>query len=461
MKKKMIIIIAICLILCICIFSLIFINNKTVATIILDINPSIEINLLKNKKVKNIKALNNDAKEIIENNFKGKSLDDVLKDITKNVINKGYVEDNQVAILLYATENIDNEELQNKIRNIFGEKEIYADVIVIDKITKEDEKIAKKYNISISKAAYINSITKENDNLNVDNILTKPIKELNEMKNTGNYCEEGYFLEGDFCFKEINRENAISGKVCPKGYYEYKGICYEEAPVEDSDNLVCNDNFKLVDNKCVRTLEVNAKAAKYSCTKGEEMTRAKAGLTDSNAGDANDIVCVDTTNVKHPMTPCELPASDPTERMSSGGKCYWHKAPVIEAGCPGKIQVNGFCWDDATNIYICEGARDGKQYKSKDEICENSIKYIEPTITEYKCEDKNARLNGTKCLIEEVEDARHERYCQNGYNLIDDAKCLNFNNIKNKENGYVCKNENSKLKDNVCIIYETVEAKHN
>ena len=43
----------------------------------------------------------------------------------------------------------------------FSKDDIGAEIIVINKINKEDIKLAKKYNINPAKAAYINSIVKD------------------------------------------------------------------------------------------------------------------------------------------------------------------------------------------------------------------------------------------------------------------------------------------------------------
>lgn len=431
-------------------------NNVIISTITLDINPSIEINLNRDEKVINVKALNNDAKDIIEN-LKGKTMVESINVLTNNLIEKGYIEDKQVMILLHSEGKIDNKNILNIVSKSFNEKDIFTEIIVVDNITKEDIKFAKMNNISAAKASYINSIIDDNQQIDKNNLIDKSVRELSETKTTGKYCEAGYSLEGDFCLKEIKRENASNGMVCPQGYYEYNNVCYEEIPIEEKDNYICRDEFTLNGTKCLRTNVLNAEPTKYLCEKGESKTRAEMNLTDVNSGDANDIVCVDLSTATHPVTPCELPPGDPTERMSYGGKCYWHRAPVLPEGCPGSIKVAGECWQDASNIYICEGYRDGKQYKSKNEYCEHSIKYIEPIVTEYKCPEDYV-LNGNKCEKEESEDAMHERYCKEGYSLVNNDRCINYNKTTNKENGLVCNKENERLKGNQCITYEIIDA---
>ena len=456
MNKKIIIpIIVIIIILVVC---FIIYNNRTISSITLDINPSIRIDIGKDERVKKIIPLNDDANGIIDNNVVGKNLDDVLGTIAHNVINKGYGKDDRISIILYSKGNIDNEIIKNKIIHEFGERRYNAEIITIDNITKEDEELAKKYNISSSKAAYLNEVMEVNNNIEIDDVLNKSINELEETKMTGNYCDKDYNLEGSFCIKEIRRENALIGNVCPVNSYEYKGKCYEEDPSEETDKLLCHDDFKLEDNNCIRIHEIKRTPSKYECTKGEAKTRSEMGLTSKDAGDANDIVCVDLSKATHPVSPCELPASDPTERMKSGGKCYWHRAPVIPGGCPGKIKVNGECWDDASNILICAGYRDGKQYQSRDEYCEHSIKYIDPEVTEYICENGYEMVDN-KCIRKEQQDPYHERICPSGYNLVNNDRCINYNKTINKVEGYYCENDEARLKDDKCIYYEAIEAK--
>ena len=304
-------------------------------------------------------------------------------------------------------------------------------------------------------------MTKENENITSQDLINKPVKELKATKETGNYCDDGYILEGDFCLREKERIVASNGKVCPDRYYDDNGTCYAEEAVIDTNELTCDEESTLNGKKCLRKMSIDAEPSKYSCSNGEAKTRLELGLSSANDGNAKQVLCVDYSNATHPVTPCELPADDPTERMSSGGRCYWHRAPVIAEGCPGKIQVGGECWDDASSIYICAGYRDGKQYGSRDEYCEHSIKYTDPTIIEYKCSEDNYTLNGNKCERTEEYNAFHVRTCLDGYTKTENDHCLDRTKTTAKVDGFICDMENSKLKGNECIIYEIIEAKHN
>jgi len=245
MKKKIIIPIIVCLVIVIGIIGFIIWNNRTVSTITLDINPSIEINLDRNEKVKSIIALNDDAKDILDDNYKGKSLDDTFEILITNLVEKGYVnKENELDVVLYVDGKITNKMVSEKIEFEFGKKEIHTEIITIDNVTKEDEKLAKEYNVSPAKIAYIKTIVKENEGINVEDLANKSVSEINETKITGKYCESGYTLEGDWCLKEINRTQALQGNVCPDGYTEHEGKCYEEVGAIETNNYVCNDGFK-------------------------------------------------------------------------------------------------------------------------------------------------------------------------------------------------------------------------
>lgn len=456
MKKKIIISIIICLILLTGILGFIIWNNKTVSTITLDINPSIEIKLNRKEQVKSITALNDDAKEIIDNKIKGKSLEDTFEILITNLIEKGYIEERKnIDVVLYVDGSISNEKVSEKIEFEFGKKNVHSEIIVIDKIEKEDEKLAKKYNISPAKVAYIRTLTDENEKIDVEDMANKSVGEITETKNSGKYCDKESILEGDWCLKEIDRVPAVSGEVCPIGYYEYNGKCYEEGRREETNELACREGFTLKGTKCENVITTVAEPSKYACSRGEAKTKLELNQTNPEAGDSNEIVCVDYSSATHPVSPCET--NDGTEYTVVRGTCYWHRAPVIESGCPGKIQVGGMCWDDASNILICEGYRDGRQYSSRSEYCENSINYYEPTITEYKCND-DFTLKGTQCEKIEIEDAWHKTKCEAGYTEVD-GRCINMNNAINKTDGYICDIKDSRVTGNMCVVYDIKPAK--
>ena len=459
MKKTKIILIVIISIVAIIGTVLLLKNNKTEeekvsSTLIIDINPSVEISLTETKIIKKIVALNDDAKGII-NDVEGKNFEDGMSIIVDNLLKNNYIEDKQAMILLHVDGQDDHYE--EEIRRKFQEKDIYTDIIVINEITDEDKEIAKKYNISDSKAAYINSIVKK-DNIDIELLYDRSIRELQNTKEHGWYCEKGYTVDGAQCLKEIERVQAKQGKVCSEGYYEYNGKCYEEKPIEDTDNLKCRDGYTLKDNKCYRTETFAATPDKQTCSKGQLKKKSDIGLAVLGSGD-DAYVCADMSSAKEPVLRCLYN----TGHIMINGKCYNGPAPTINGGCPnGDTLRNGWCYSlDTYDQYQCP---DGRIYeKSKGSVpkyCPDTIKTTSPIVSSYTCPE-GSTLNGSKCNRELLEEAERERACPTGFNKVNNDRCININNTKEKQDGYVCEQDNSRLKGTTCIIYEIVEAKRN
>ena len=443
MKKNRIILIIICLLFIVLVgISFFFWNNKTLSIVTLDINPSIEIQLMKENTVKKVIALNEDGKKIISNNLKGKKLEESLKIIVDNIIEKGYAEDEHLIVLLYSNGNIDNGKIISLLADQFAQKGADAEMISVDKITKEDKKMAEKYGISPAKAVYINELTKKNKNLSAAELINKQVKELIEMKNTSNYCEEGYTLEGDLCYKEIERVAASIGDVCPRYYFEYNGTCYEEVGSIDGPNDTCLDNFTMENGVCTLT---DSHRAQGHCESGEYNDRDDVCIEKEYTGDAYEY--------------CRDPG-----RTLYDHKCLATK-PSINGGCLGNdMYYNGKCVNTIDDYYLAEWmcpdgqniSRPNGELLYEDKKCYNE-KRTAPIS--YTCED-GFTVNGNTCIKVETHPIEKEKICPTGYTLIQMDRCINLNKTKEFESGHVCKEENSKVKGNQCIIYEIIPANH-
>ena len=159
-------------------------NNQAVvaSTIILDINPSIKINLDVYENVVSIIALNEGAAYVIPNNLVGKSLNDAITLVTDELIEKGYAKDGNISMLISTSGEIKANVVENLLVETFEEKEIIANIIIQD-ISDAASSVAEAYNISESKASYIESIIKDNASLTIDELKDKSITELEEIKN--------------------------------------------------------------------------------------------------------------------------------------------------------------------------------------------------------------------------------------------------------------------------------------
>jgi len=444
MNKKTIIIIITALIIILGITGFIIWNNNNQigSTISLDINSGIEINLTKSEKVKSVTALTSNANEIINDDLKGKSLNDTLKIIIDNVIEKDYIKD-EVAILVNTAGNIDREKVKNIIEKTFEKKQIDALVIEVENITDDDKDFASEHDISPAKAAYINLITSENDEINQNILIDKPISELKETKETGRYCDEGYTLEGEFCVKEIGREVAINDSICPNGYEEVNGVCYEASSTIDEE--YCKNNLKLENGKCVGTEKVDAKAKCSTGTYNSKTNKCEV-LAYINAGTK---VCRESDDL-----------------LLDNGKCAVHHMgahfdepdAVIDPNtecCCGDTYKNGWCYNlpngdydstikCSTGTYYDSGEKGAGCYK---------LESSDPT---YYCD--NGTLDSNKCVISVSKNPDKRPTCKDGLTLLENRICIDKNSTKEKEAGYRCEKENSRLENDTCIILEIVEA---
>lgn len=153
------------------------IDNLIAASITMDINPSIRLDLNKNMQVIEVVSLNADAKDLVDSNYKGKKLKEVVSGITDKLIDKGYAKE-ELTILLGVSGNIKSEEVKEIISNRLEEKEITYDII-IPLINENSADIAKEYNITESKAAYLEEVINKYTDLKIEDIKDLSIKDIN------------------------------------------------------------------------------------------------------------------------------------------------------------------------------------------------------------------------------------------------------------------------------------------
>ena len=453
MNKKYLISI-ICILVIFGLLGVFYFINKPYYIVTIDINPSIQIDMDRNEKVKRIKALNSDAKEVIKGIEKGGNLGDTINSITRKAVEKDYVKDDNLVLLMHATREVDKDGIERGLSQEFDGYRV--EVVEINNITLEDEIYARRNGISPAKAAYINEIS-NNIGVSKEELVEKPIEELEESKDTGFYCDNGYKLEGTRCIKELGREKAKEGMVCEAEYRLYDGKCYKEDMPHETGNYRCgNPELNFNGTICEKTFTENANP-EYECSKCELMR--KGDLFSTGGRDSEKYYCVDKSTGKKPTLRC---LTNPGHIMING-KCYNGPAPLINGGCPGADKpIKGGCYSlDNEDQWVCpNGDIYHVSQDSVPELCPDTLTYITPKIKGYNC-NEGWTLEGTKCTRYESEEAIREMACSSGFTLVEGGACLNYKDVKEQKQGYFCDKENSRLEGTTCITVDEVDAKHN
>ncbi|MBO5744743.1 MAG: hypothetical protein J6R60_03040, partial [Clostridia bacterium] len=91
-------------------------ENEILATITIDVNPSIEINVDENEKVLCVSPLNEDAQEVIGTmDFEGTSLDVTVHALVGSMVTKGYMTQMKNSVLVSVESENDTTALREKL----------------------------------------------------------------------------------------------------------------------------------------------------------------------------------------------------------------------------------------------------------------------------------------------------------------------------------------------------------
>lgn len=197
-------------------------DTNVVSIITLDINPSIKIELNKDKKVVNIISLNDDGKEIIEGSYVGKELKEVVNGITDKLIDKGYAKEGLV-ILVGVSGEVKGEEIKVMIGDKLDEEKAKYNII-IPEVSKTSIELAKKYNITESKAAYLEEIINKYTDIKIEDIKDMSIGDIiNKTEGASKNTEEEN--------GKGNNNNGTSGGygTLEKCDHVYRALTNEEA----------------------------------------------------------------------------------------------------------------------------------------------------------------------------------------------------------------------------------------
>ena len=177
---------------------LVFRQENAVASVVsLDVNPSIELNVNKREKVLSCRALNEDARKLLEDMNGGADLEGVKLEVAVNAIvgslvRSGYLSSISSAIMI-SVEDRDaaraeklQRELMNAVDGILQTSQSQASVLT--QTVAQDaalEQQARENRISTGKAALIKRIIAMNDRLSFEALATLSVGELKDLAEAG------------------------------------------------------------------------------------------------------------------------------------------------------------------------------------------------------------------------------------------------------------------------------------
>lgn len=182
-----------------------WLNSGVNATIGIDVNPSIRLQLNKNNTILQILANNEDAEDIIENlETTDNSLDSAVDAIVTALVNEGYLTEDTNSVLVSV--ECDNEkkgkDLQQKlteeINDALADKELSGSVVSQTVVAPDSElkSLAEQYGISIGKARLIRELAATGTH-DFDDLHTLTVNELNLLLADGNKKIENVTTDGN------------------------------------------------------------------------------------------------------------------------------------------------------------------------------------------------------------------------------------------------------------------------
>lgn len=202
-------------------------NHAIASTIMLDVNPSIEIQVNKGEKVLDVKALNEDAKIVVgDMDFSGSSLDVTVNALIGSMLRNGYISDAANSILV----TVDNDDpavgqaMQSRLMseiNAILESGNVSGAVLGQTVTNDSEiqKLAEQYGITIGKAKLIKQITQQNTFYTFEDLVPLTINELNLISESG-----GTKLENIESIGTASSSAYIGEQAAKDAAFEHAGV---------------------------------------------------------------------------------------------------------------------------------------------------------------------------------------------------------------------------------------------
>ena len=173
-------------------------NQVYASTVILDINPQIEITLDEDDKVMTVVALNNDGDTIINHDveYKNMTLDEFIEYLIEKLDQQGIIISTEDNVILIHVDGV-SESVKARVLEKLQER-ITAETVRHNKVMKfiktndveltddqlaEVNRVAKEYNINPARIIIIQRIRSLDDSYTIRELATKTMRELYNLEN--------------------------------------------------------------------------------------------------------------------------------------------------------------------------------------------------------------------------------------------------------------------------------------
>ncbi|MFP4457626.1 MAG: PepSY domain-containing protein, partial [Clostridia bacterium] len=180
------------------VFGVMNIYNAPVGSVILDVNPSIEIVTNRLDTVIEVRALNNDAEKMLEDfQLDDRDVESVVDELVDLMISTGYItggEDNLVMLTVYE-ENANQEVLDRmnkQIKAYLENQKISA--TILNQVAKDSDE-DQDGQTSTGKRGLINKLVDSDDELNYNNLASISIKDIILMSESMGLTPKDLFLQ--------------------------------------------------------------------------------------------------------------------------------------------------------------------------------------------------------------------------------------------------------------------------
>ena len=184
-------------------------ENTAVASVSLDVNPSVEIKVNQKEKVVSVTALNEDGQQIIaEMDFEGSSLEVTVNALIGSMLRQGYlsVSANSVLVSVESTDSEQAAALEQRLREEIGgllESGGVSAAVLSQQVNADEElrTLAEEYGLSLGKAQLIRDITAQDSRYSFADLAGLTINQLNLLseeltlsgvQRSGQASEAGY-----------------------------------------------------------------------------------------------------------------------------------------------------------------------------------------------------------------------------------------------------------------------------